>query len=171
MGAKVKQFIDDAKAKERAKFEAKRDEHLIALGLIDEEKSGIEYSPTFEKGFSHWDEEKKQYYREVKIPVNVTDEEYAEILKYTSQTKEADIADDATLKNGAERFLGVVNTIGLIIFILGALGCIILAFDNSEGEYLLMALGVLIIGLIYWSTVKVVLNISNNLHKINSKIK
>ena len=65
----------------------------------------------------------------------------------------------------------VQNNFGLIIFILGALGCIILAFDNSEGEYLLMALGVLIIGLIYWSTVKVVLNISNNLHKINPKIK
>ena len=33
------------------------------------------------------------------------------------------------------------------------------------------AIGIIIIGLIYWSTVKVVLNISNNLHKINSKIK
>lgn len=173
MDAKVKQFIDDAKAKERAKFEAKRDEHLIALGLIDDSKKIIEYTPFSkdnEKGYIHWDEDKKQYYREKPAPVIVTDEEYAEILKYAPNTTPANTAGQKnTIENGAERFLGVINTIGLILFILTAFICIIASFE--EGYFFFVAIGIIIVGLIYWSTVKVVLNISNNLHKINSKIK
>ena len=37
MNPKVQQFIDEAKAKERAEFEKLRDAHLIKLGLVDEE--------------------------------------------------------------------------------------------------------------------------------------
>ena len=86
MNPKVQEFIDKMKAEQREKELKERGEHLISLGLIDEDKSNeeTEYSDYYGGKDWKWDYEKNQYYKTVgiKVPVEVTDEEYQEILKY-----------------------------------------------------------------------------------------
>lgn len=86
MNNKVQEFINKMKAEQREKELKERGEHLISLGLIDEDKSNeeTEYSDYYGGKDWKWDYEKNQYYKTVgiKVPVEVTDEEYQEILKY-----------------------------------------------------------------------------------------
>lgn len=170
MDAKVKEFLDAAKAKEREAFEKKRDEHLISLGLIDEESEVVrEYSSYYSTRFEKWDVDKKMYYYDRKQPVKVTDEEYEEILKYSTKNE----IEEIEIENGAEKFLSVMNGINLAIGIIAAVVLIFVALDayRNGGYYFLASVVILLTSLISWAIVKVVLNISNNLHKINSKQK
>ena len=170
MDAKVKEFLDAAKAKEREAFEKKRDEHLISLGLIDEESEVVrEYSSYYSTRFEKWDVDKKMYYYDIKQPVKVTDEEYEEILKYSTKNE----IEEIEIENGAEKFLSVMNGINLAIGIISAVVLICIALDayRNGGYYFLASVVILLTSLISWAIVKVVLNISNNLHKINSKQK
>ncbi len=191
MDAKVKEFLDTAKVKEREAFEKKRDELLISLGLIDDEKSTREYSDQFTYGFNKWDKEAKKYYRETLVAITVTDEEYEEIKKYSNSTKSVaeevtptknvvqdvtpakSIVEDVKLENGAEKFLSAINGISLTMGIISAVVLIIVGLDTyGDGWYFfLVSIVVLLMSLISWAIVKVILNISNNLHKINSKLK
>ena len=168
MDPKVKQFLDEAKAKERTEFEKQRDAHLIKLGLVDEEKSTIEYSKSYSEalGFVNYDAEKDMYYKGVFVPVEVTDEEYEQIKRYTAPKVQA-VADSNDEANSAEVFLANVNNIVRVIVIVSS---ILLAI---EGSWMLFLVGVLVLlgGLITTAAVKVLLNISNNLHEINAKIK
>ena len=170
MDAKVKEFLDAAKAKEREAFEKKRDEHLISLGLIDEESEVVrEYSSYYNPRFEKWDVDKKMYYYDRKQPVKVTDEEYEEILKYSTKNE----IEEIEIENGAEKFLSVMNGINLAFGIIAAVVLIFVALDayRNGGYYYLASVVILLTSLISWAIVKVVLNISNNLHKINSKQK
>ena len=166
----AKEFLDAAKAKERAEFEKKRDEHLISLGLINEEESKCEYSDRYDytQGNILYDAKLDKYYKGVKVPLQVSDEEYEEILKFAPTTV---AINEDTLNNGAEKFLGTINTIILVVSIIAAVSLAIYAMYWEEGALFLIGLGVLLVGLISWAIVKVMLNISNNLHKINSKLK
>jgi len=67
--------------------------------------------------------------------------------------------------------LGTINTIILAVSIIAAIALTICAIAWGKGALFLIGLGVLLVGLISWAIVKVMLNISNNLHKINSKLK
>lgn len=87
MNPKVQEFIDKMKAEQKEKELKEKKELLISLGLIDEEKSKEEVIYSDVRDFSNdwkWDEEKQKYYKktQVIVPVEVTDEEYQEILKY-----------------------------------------------------------------------------------------
>lgn len=170
MNAKVKEFLDGAKAKEREEFEKRRDEHLISLGLLDDESETVRvYSNYRDDLYFYWDEEKKMYYYEGKQPIKVTDEEYEEIIKYSKK----DVVDETKLKNSAEKFLGVINQINLAFGIIAAVVLIFVALSvyHNQVIYVLASIVILFTSLISWAIVKVVLNISNNLHKINSKLK
>ena len=172
MNPKVKQFLEEAKAKERAEFEKQRDAHLITLGLGDEEKSTLEYSDCYSPalGFEKYDREQNKYYKRVPAPIEVTDEEYEQIKRYTAP-KVQTIADSDDEANSAEVFLGGINNIVRIIVI--ATSIVIAIFALIESSWMLFLLGVLLLlgGLITTAAVKVLLNISNNLHDINSKLK
>lgn len=166
MDTKVKEFLDAAKAKEREAFEKKRDEHLISLGLISEVVR--EYSSHYSTRFEEWDVDKQMYYYDRKQPVKVTDEEYEEILKYSTKNE----IEEIEIENGAENFLSVMNGINLAIGIMAAVVLIFVALAyRNGGYYFLASVVILLTSLISWAIVKVVLNISNNLHKINSKQK
>ena len=82
MHAKVKEFLD----KKRREEAIAKAEYLISLGLEDEDKRDVirKYSSIKSAEFSQYDKEKKMYYCDVELmrPVEVTDEEYKEILKY-----------------------------------------------------------------------------------------
>ena len=144
MDERVKKFIDAAKAAERQRFENERDSLLISLGLVDPAKTRREYADYYSVTHSDWDAEKGKYYRDVVEPIEVSDEEYEEI-------------------NGLSLTIGVITSIVLFVIAINAY--------KNIGYMLLSAVVVLLISFVSWAIVKVVLNVSNNLHKINSKIK
>ncbi|MCI5716773.1 MAG: hypothetical protein MR292_00060 [Alistipes sp.] len=170
MDTKVKEFLEAAKSKEREAFEKERDKHLISLGLIKEGESIREYSDRYVYPFTLWDKEKQKYYYDKKVPINVTDDEYEEIKKYS--TKEV-VEETTKLNKGAEKFLGVINGINLAVGIIITIGLIYVAIISyqNEGLYAIASIVVLLTSLISYAIVKVVLNISYNLHEINSKQK
>lgn len=114
------------------------------MGLIDPDKTRREYADYYSVTHSHWDAEKGKYYRVVVEPIEVSDEEYEEI-------------------NGLSLTIGVITSIVLFVIAINAY--------KNIGYMLLSALVVLLISFVSWAIVKVVLNVSNNLHKINIKIK
>ena len=167
MNPKVKQFLDKAKAKERAEFEKQRDAHLIKLGLVDEEKSTVEYSDSYSPacGFEKYDSEQKKYCKSVPAPIEVTDDEY-ELIKRYSATK-----PQATLNNDAETFLDKVNSIVTCVSIIASIVLVTLALIYESWMLFWGAVVIATVGVISSAAVEVLLNISNNLHEINSKLK
>jgi hypothetical protein len=178
----VKKFLDAAKAAERKRFEQERDCILISLGLIDPDKTRREYNDLdyYTHEFPDWDPEKKKYYRTINGAVDVTDEEFEEIRKYAPKVtvketvKELNSTQrDVDLKNGPEKFLAVINGIALALGIISAIFILFYALSAKGvgGYFVLTALGILLVSFVSWAIVKVMLNISNNLHMINSKLK
>ena len=167
MNPKVKQFLEETKAKERAEFEKQRDAHLKKLGLVDEEKSTIEYSDSYSpaRGFEKYDRQQDKYYKSVPAPIEVTDEEY-ELIKRYSATK-----PQATLNKDAEIFLDKVNSIVTCVSIIASIVLAALALIDESWMLFVGAAVIAIVSLISSAAVKVLLNISNNLHEINSKLK
>lgn len=174
----VKKFLDEAKAKENdaiqqaaQKEKEARDKFLVSLGLI----KGTEriWSKTIGHPYVSWDQEREMYYYDAQVPVDVTDEEFAEIQKYAKYQKSEDVSDseeELPYDNRAERTL---NTINKIIFTLAVIGGIILFFVALviEQYSLLIWSLISILGyLVIWAFVKVYINISNNLHAINYKL-
>lgn len=168
LSPKVQEFIENAKKAqteaeemEMQKQQVERDEYLISLGLYTEEKvEGI------------MDSFGNKYYDTVKTAISVTDEEFDEIKKYAPKEKVSPIQATCELNNGAEQLLNVLNTIGLIIACIVAIILITNGISSYNQDYLIVV-GVVfaMISVISFSCMKVVLNISNNLHKINSKLK
>ena len=85
MNPKVQDFLDKKKAEEREKELERRNEHLISLGLIDENKIGKKYGSAFEDN-ARKEKETGLFYVERYGALEVTDEEYAEICKYSPET-------------------------------------------------------------------------------------
>ena len=167
MDEKVRSFLDKAK-----------NEKLIAMGLIKETIK--EYGPYGLK-YSKYDPETKNYYRETPIPVDVTDEEFEKICKFAEMNHskqqeeniDSKIAEIGAINNGAERILGLCNTIGIVFGIVAAVVCVLVGlFLDSEYSTLFIVYGILILipFTLSWAALKVFLNISNNLHQINSKL-
>ena len=86
MDAKVQEFINKMKEEEKKQ----RDDKLISLGLTDENKKTVirEYL-NYKRYDAKYDETKKQHYieKEVESPIEVTEDEYQEILIYSSFIK------------------------------------------------------------------------------------
>lgn len=115
MNAKVQEFINQKKQEEKKK----RDEHLISLGLVTGEKIiKREYLEYYSYG-AILDEKEDRYYIEHKSEqaIEVTDEEYQEILKYSSasEKKEIDYKWANIIKNVATIFL-VLSILGGVLF-------------------------------------------------------
>lgn len=124
MDPKVKEFINAAKSKERAKFEKERDKYLISLGLIKEQER--KYSDAYNAStFPNYDSELKKYYRETFVPVEVTDEEYEEIKKW------AEINTPKDTKKQEKSDIEKLKTIGIYILVVG----IICAFFLGKIHY------------------------------------
>ena len=135
MNNKVQEFINKMKAEQREKELKERGEHLISLGLIDEDKSieGIVYSDV--RDYSNdwkWDNEKQKYYKigQIKAPIEVTDEEYQEILKYApvieNEVEEIIKPEPETPTSNA------IRIIAIILLILMLIGGVILSLSLGE---------------------------------------
>lgn len=80
MNPKVQDFIDKKKKEELQR----RNEHLISLGLVDENKIEKVYGSAFDDNAIK-EEETGRYYIKRYGALKVTDEEYAEICKYSPE--------------------------------------------------------------------------------------
>lgn len=175
MNEKVENLIKEEKARLWAIEQQQRDNHLIRLGLIDESKSNKKYQDYFSED-AKFDPETNLYYKAANLPLEVTDEEYAEICKYFPLTK----AEESVLKTGPEKTLNIIANVTLVCGIIGAL---ILFFTNtlifdrlgnldSFGPAgLVIAFGVLSTSLITWSVLRTFSDISTNIRQVNAKIK
>lgn len=110
----VQEFIDKKKAEiENNKNKEKR-KLLMDLGICEKEYSQSsawsEEYPDYE-----YDQETKECRYFKKIPINVTDEEYEEILKYCKQS------DNTTPVNKENKVAKVLTGIAYAIFIIGAI--------------------------------------------------
>ena len=125
MNVKVQEFI--MKMKEEKENQKKK--HLIALGLIDENKTTEkrEYLDNFVAG-AKLDGAKNQYYIETKeyAPIEVTEEEYQEILKYAPIEEQI----NGKVKIGKKTTWGnAINTTANIYLVLNIIGAFILAIE------------------------------------------
>ncbi len=110
----VQEFIDKKKAEiENNKNKEKR-KLLMDLGICEKEYSQSsawsEEYPDYE-----YDQETREGRYFKKIPINVTDEEYEEILKYCKQS------DNTTPVNKENKVAKVLTGIAYAIFIIGAI--------------------------------------------------
>ena len=179
----VKEFLESRRSAERQKFEKERDELLVSLGLVENVK---EYSPDGTKtpGYVEFDEEANNYYRVKTVPVVVTDEEFEEIKKYMKPNVKASPSShqsssrktrEVVIDNGPEKFLSALNVVWFIFCCIWAMIVFFLAVYYGGKHDVLwgLAYAICIIfgGVVLYCLFKVILNISNNLHKINAKIK
>ena len=167
MNPKVQEFIENAKKAlaeahelDKQQQQLEKDIFLISLGLCTVEKE--------EKVNSFGD----TYTTTTKTPISVTDEEFDEIKKYASMLNDNQDENQSHLDNSAEEFLGVINVISLITCGILSLIIIVNGIESYDNAYLTgVGIGIIVLSIISFSCVKVVLNISNNLHKINNKLK
>ena len=84
MNLQVENLLKTEKERIIASDKQKRDKHLISIGLVDKEKSIRIYSEQdiYTSEFDKYDDEKKKYYKENAVALDVTDEEYNEVCKY-----------------------------------------------------------------------------------------
>jgi len=179
MDEKVKNFLEEAKAKEqeailleKQKEKEKRDALLISLGLTQPDKNSRKYNNAPIKPYDKYDPGKKMYYYETEEAIEVTDEEFEEIKKYAKYFKnDMASAEKMVSENAAESTLNTVNSLVLAIAIVMSIVLIIASIITKTYGLIAVGVGVFLTYLIVWAIVKVYINISNNLHQINSKIK
>ena len=176
----VKKYLDEAKAKEQEMIEEEarkkkeqRDNYLIGLGLI----AGMERRYNKERGnqYCMWDDEKKMYYYDAQIPVEVTDEEFEEIQKYEkfhNGKAVSSVEEKPDINNGAEATLSAINTIFFVLALIAGFTMFVAGMGDTAYRGLVKLSIILILGAtISWAVVKVYVNISNNLHELNANSK
>lgn len=163
MDQKLITFLENAKSNEKHQ----RDMHLISLGLTDENKISRKYIDFFAEG-AKYDTEKKLYYREIVGAIDVTDEEYAEVCKYSYSGV---IHNDS--KDSAEKTLRTIATVTLIIGIILSIIVLGISFSGFPGApaLIIAAIAIFISSLISWAVLKVFCNISLKLSSIENKLK
>lgn len=164
MNEQVRAFLDKAK-----------NEKLLSMGLVKEVKR--EYGP-YGQEFSKYDKEAKQYYRETPIPIDISDDEFEKLLQYEKinvpRPKESAVVSKTPVKNTAEQILNVYISVILAIGIVVAAILIVAGFVSGYSvswTAVLYGVIVLILSFLSWASMKVIINISNNLHEIKAKLK
>lgn len=166
MHPKVEEFLQKAKEEELKN----RQKKLIELGLY--EKVECDGTNGFHACNRVWNQERQCY--ELKhythVAIDVSDEEYEEILNANANANAN--ANNTRRSDGAESILGILNVITLILGIAAGFICLIIGVNNyGSGSLIISGICITIISIISWAALKVILNISNNLHQINSKLK
>ena len=185
MNQKVEEFLAKAKAEETKQAEKEKRRILISAGLFEKETI---YGDSYSAECPYYDNEKRKYYGTKKNPVDVTEEEYAEILKYTTAQKDKEDEEEikaTPVNDGAEKTLNTIATITLVCGIIAAVICFAtLCFQKvpaagytyiTETKFdpsgLGIAFSVLIVSIATWALMQVFANISITLKELNSKIK
>ena len=123
MNPQVQKFINRMKEEKQLQEKTTKDELLISLGLIDESKTVVKRLYEGVSGFttgSLYDKEKEQYYvqQESYYPIEVTDEEYQEILKYVNSTNKKEKTENKKEKTSWSLVISFVSKVFAVITIL-----------------------------------------------------
>lgn len=139
MNEKVQEYLDQQRAYEEQKKNIEKEQTLISLGLYEKVYSNYN-GYTDEFPMSEYDPvtNGSRFYRYGAVPV--TDEEYAEILKY-KELHEKEIADNADRKNTVATIL---TGIGYGIFVIGLLIGVLM---GSNAGYATFSFSVAVV---YW---------------------
>lgn len=168
MNELVKKYLDERNKAIEEENRKKREKRLISLGLYTEEKvyadPKIEYA---NNEYPHYDKETNSYYGFKKTAVEVSDEEYEQILKVIppkEKTVDPDISPDkeSSLK-GWGTFLVVLGFIDLV-------AGIIVAVVEEELMFALVGISLLFTCLILGAFLKVIVNVSVRVDEISRNI-
>ena len=114
----------------------RKSEHLISLGLIDEAKTKREYQYyDYSVPGAKFDDAKNQYLLEktTYFPIEVTDEEYQEILKYAPMSESK--VETVKGKVSKRSWSNIIKTIALVYLVGGILISVFVLF--LHGRYYL----------------------------------
>ena len=169
MNPKLQAYLEKAKDEQRKQELEKRNAFLISLGLIDEEKSTVKWSKTFrdsedDSQYPYYDEEKGMYYRGTQEAIEVSDEEYEELLRVVPQ----DTIEKLQPARSAESLLGVLNTLYLLAGLVIATILLIMGLGSGQLMTIVFGIALLVSILVIWATCRVFLNISNSLFNIEN---
>lgn len=133
MNVKLESFINQ-----------KKNEHLVSLGLVDESKpiKKRKYTNVYQEG-SHLDNEKNLYYTEVieYEPIDITDEEYQELLKYAPIGNEkfsVTEKEDTTNTTWGKAIKAIANILLFLNILAGIITLMIMADDYDESGWILI---------------------------------
>lgn len=118
MNPKVEKFLSEMKESKANEAKRIRDEHLISLGLVDDEKmiKNRKYSQYWSKKYPNYDKYKDMYYSDTEhpLPIEISDEEYEEILKI------APLSESVTKKEKSfASWAGCIKILAYIYLFLG----------------------------------------------------
>ena len=126
MNEKLKEFLDAKKDAEKKKYEKEKQKTLIELGLYEKVYSpDNNYSEEFSS--SEWDSANSTYNYYKKVPVEITDEEYQEVKKYSKKDDTSEINPIAT----------ALTVIAWVVFIGGFIAGFVLGNEEVvvKGSY------------------------------------
>lgn len=116
MNQRVQEFINQQKIQDEYNMNMEKAKVLNGLGLYDKEYSvNLAWSEKYPEYEYDQVTQQGKYFR--KIPISVTDEEYAEILKYSNIAINQD--ENNEIKSGNNSIATVFTVIAVIIFIAG----------------------------------------------------
>ena len=163
MNAQLEAFINEKKAEQKRK----RDEHLISLGLVDESKT-IKEKTYFSYNLEGCKRDNTGFYKEMikYTPIDITDEEYEELLKYspiTTSTTQQDKNNKLLVKEEkkdepkkqSKKWSSWIDKIAILSFIasiISIIAGIALCGDGEESGMILVIAG--ISGCLYFPMIK-----------------
>ena len=155
MNPKVQALIDQKRKEEDIKRDQKskddgfmKEQYLLSLGLIDEEKSSYKkiYKDEYEDGCL-WDEDKEQWYKEESdiVLLDISDEEYQTLLKYYPPTDYLVNFKPKDKTTSELTYSEIITVTAKIFLIVTIVGCLILAFivDDSVWVGIIIILGII----------------------------
>lgn len=155
MNPKVQALIDQKRKEEDIKRDQKskddgfmKEQYLLSLGLIDEDKSSYKkiYKDEYEDGCL-WDEDKEQWYKEESdiVLLDISDEEYQTLLKYYPPTDYLVNFKPKDKTTSELTYSEIITVTAKIFLIVTIVGCLILAFivDDSVWVGVIIILGII----------------------------
>lgn len=137
MNAKLESFINQKKEELKETELKQKEEHLVSIGLIDKYIEDIIYIDEWDATKDCvWDATKQMYYKKIQrpIPIQVTDEEYQELLKYVPIRQDTNNSKNKDNVDKVSEYSITIKTISNILFVLnliiGIIGLIMLI--NSD---------------------------------------
>ena len=125
----AQEFIKEMNEKQKKKEQEIKNKVLIHLGLIDQEKSDREYFPYWVNEKCKWDEEVGKYYIGKNVPLEVSDEEYQEILKYAQVEVEVEEEEEERKLKKGTTWGNAIEIMAYIVLIVGIIANIILMIN------------------------------------------
>lgn len=135
MNPVLQEFI----AKAKTEKQRQKEQHLISLGLIDKEKTTREYNDYYDlQCFPNYDRELEKYYKEEIHPIDITDEEYEELLKW--------LPKENKVESNISKYSGSIEGLAIVYLILSLIAGVICCF--IEAGFILIGIALIISGFI-----------------------